>query len=52
MTLPRLVVTPHLMGRPIGLPYDQQRQMAVIRTALDLLEKATEGGTVVEMARK
>ena len=52
MTLPRLVVTPHLMGRPIGLPNDRLRQMTVIRTALELFESATEGGTVVEIAGK
>jgi len=38
MKPPRVLLTPHLMGRPIGLPHDRERQMAVIRAALRLLE--------------
>jgi hypothetical protein len=46
MTVPRLLVTPHLMGRPIGQPGDTDRQQAVIRSALTLLETAEQAGTV------
>ncbi len=49
MTLPRLVVTPHLMGRPLGAPNDHQRHLEVVRTALALLESAAQGNAVVEM---
>ncbi len=38
MKPPRVLLTPHLMGRPIGLPHDQERQTAVIDVALRLLE--------------
>ncbi len=38
MKPPRVLLTPHLMGRPIGLPHDRERQTAVIRAALRLLE--------------
>ena len=50
MTLPRVVLTPHPMGRPLGAPGDKVRQREVILAALDLLENAQEMGTVVELA--
>jgi hypothetical protein len=50
MTLPRVVLTPHLMGRPLGAPGDSERQRATLRAALDLLERATQAGTIVHMA--
>lgn len=49
MRLPRVLLTPHLMGRPLGAPGDSARQRATLLTALRLLERATESGTVVEM---
>jgi len=49
MTLPRLLLTPHLMGRPLGPPGDCERQRATILAALALLESATEAGTIVEL---
>ncbi len=33
-------------GRPLGLPHKRDQQMAVIRTALRLLEKADHAPTV------
>ena len=36
----RTLVTPHLMGRPLGLPHHREQQLAVIRAALRLLETA------------
>lgn len=48
MSLPRVLVTPHPMGRPLGAPGDVQRQRDVIEDALSLLETATAGGTVIE----
>ena len=50
MHLPRLVITPHLMGRPLGPSGDWARQREVIRIALDLLDHAEEGGTVVKVS--
>jgi hypothetical protein len=49
MHLPRTVVTPHLMGRPMGAPHDRARQTEVLLAALDLLDRAEQGNTVVEL---
>jgi len=49
MQLPRLLLTPHLMGRPVGAPGDKAGQRRTILAALDLLEKAEGGGTIVEL---
>ena len=49
MQIPRLLITRHPMGRTLGAPGDSQRQRAVILAALDLLEKAEQGGTIVEL---
>lgn len=37
MALPRAVVVPHLLGRPLGPPFDRQRQAQVVTAALDLI---------------
>ena len=34
------LVTPYLMGRPLGLPHRREQQLSVIRAALRLLETA------------
>ena len=49
MTLPRLLVTPHLMGRPLGAPGDRARQRQTLLAALDLLERANAGGAIAEL---
>lgn len=49
MRLPRTLVTRHIMGRPLGAPHDTERQMAVLRAALNLLEGATSGGVIEEL---
>ncbi len=49
MSLPRLVFTPHPMGRVLGAPGDAARQRVVILAALELLQSATQGGTVLEL---
>ena len=48
MTLPRVLITPHLMGRPLGAPGARVKQRKVILAALDLLESAQQVGTVVD----
>jgi hypothetical protein len=50
MQLPRLVTTPHLMGRTLGRPGDAAGQRAVIRAALELLEGAGQPGTIVTLS--
>ena len=49
MRVPRTVITNHPMGRPLGAPGDRDRQAHVIDAALDLLDTATQGGTIVEL---
>ena len=44
----RTLVTPHIMGRPLGLPHRREQQLAVIRAALSLLETA-DHAPVIEM---
>ena len=48
MTLPRTLLTPHLMGRPIGKPGDIATQRKVIQTALNLLHTAEQSGTIID----
>jgi hypothetical protein len=48
MRVPRMVTTPFLMGRPLGLPGDTQGQRAIVQAALTLLETATHNGTLLE----
>ena len=48
MSLPRAVLTPHPMGRPLGPPGDRKRQRDVLLMALNLLETADKNGTIVE----
>jgi hypothetical protein len=43
---PRTLVTPHLMGRPLGLPNQRKQQRAVILAALRLLETADHAPTL------
>lgn len=40
MHVPRLVITPFMMGRPLGPPGDVDTQRKIILAALNLLEKA------------
>ena len=49
MGLPRTIVTRHPMGRPLGAPGDEKRQMAVVDAAFDLLETAPARGAVREL---
>jgi hypothetical protein len=43
---PRALVTANLMGRPLGLPYQHEQQLAVIRAALELLRSADHAPTL------
>lgn len=49
MTLPRVITTPHLLGRPLGAPGDRNRQRESIMAALDLLETAHKVGTLRDL---
>lgn len=48
MTLPRTLITPHPMGRPLGAAGDTERQADVLDAAIDLLDRAAEAGTIIE----
>jgi len=43
---PRTLITPYLMGRPLGFPHDVEQQMLTIQVALRLLEKADHAPTL------
>ncbi|CAN5523926.1 hypothetical protein BH23ACT7_BH23ACT7_08160 [soil metagenome] len=46
LRVPRVVVTPHLMGRTIGPVGDAARQRDVVEAALQLLEDAAAPNTI------
>ncbi|MEM9464594.1 MAG: hypothetical protein AAGA90_04445 [Actinomycetota bacterium] len=46
MSIPRLVLTPQPLGRPLGPPGDAERQRVVLEEARAFLEAATEGASV------
>ncbi|MCH7585756.1 MAG: hypothetical protein IH941_11475 [Acidobacteria bacterium] len=46
MHLPRTLVTPHPMGRPLGPPFEPGRQREVIEAALRLVDTAEAAGAV------
>ena len=46
LKVPRTLVTQHPMGRTVGGPFDVERQSAVVRAALKLLESAGENGAL------
>lgn len=46
MHLPRTLVAPHPMGRPLGPPGDAKRQREVVEAALGLFDTAVAGGTL------
>ncbi|MFK7805503.1 MAG: hypothetical protein AB8G95_27995 [Anaerolineae bacterium] len=49
MTLPRLVLTPYPMGRPLGAPHDVAGQRTTLLAGLDLLASANKVGTIIEL---
>lgn len=49
MRPPRVLITRHPMGRPIGPPGDHTRQREVLQAALELFETAETVGTFREL---
>ena len=49
MRLPRLVLTPELMGKTLGMPNDVLTQRRYLEMGLNLLEVAAEGNTRIEL---
>ena len=50
MKAPRVIATPHPMGRPLGPPKNRAKQKRIVSAALDLLDSATQGNSVVSIA--
>ncbi|MDW7709227.1 MAG: hypothetical protein SCH98_02040 [Deferrisomatales bacterium] len=48
MSLPRVLLTRHPVGRPLGAPGDAERQKSVLLAALELLENAPANGSSLE----
>jgi hypothetical protein len=46
MRLPRTLVVPHPMGRPIGAPGDAVRHREVVEAALRMVDTADRVGTI------
>jgi hypothetical protein len=46
MHLPRVLLTPHVMGRPLGPPGDRKRHLEVLGAALGLLQNASGAKTI------
>ena len=51
MKIPRLVLTPELMGKTLGMPNDVATQRRYLEIGFDLLENASEGNSLVELER-
>lgn len=51
MRIPRLVITPELMGKTLGMPNDVTTHRRYLEIGLDLLENASDGNTFVELER-
>lgn len=48
MSLPRVLLTPHLLGRPMGSPGDIATQTRILEHAFRLFETSRENGTIVD----
>lgn len=51
MSIPRLVFTPELLGKTLGMPNDTPTQRRYLDIGLDLLENASQGNTWVEISK-
>lgn len=49
MSLPRVVLTQELMGRPLGDPGDEPRHTEIMEAALTLLATAPGNGAMVRL---
>lgn len=49
LQVPRVLITPHLMGRTVGPVGDRQRQRQVVDAALTLLETARTAPAIVDL---
>jgi hypothetical protein len=49
MSPPRVLITNHPMGRPVGPPGDRDRQLRVVEAALDMFREAKAVGSFAEL---
>jgi hypothetical protein len=49
MRLPRTLITPHPMGRPLGPPHNPARQRETIEAALAMIDTATAPGAITHL---
>jgi hypothetical protein len=49
MKVPRTLIVPHPMGRPVGPPGDSERHLDVVRAALAMIDEVSEGGVMSTM---
>lgn len=49
MSIPRLVLTPELLGKTFGKPHDVSTQMRYLKIGLDLLKDAEDGKACIEL---
>jgi len=47
MKPPRVLLTPFLLGQPLGPPHHTETQKSILKSALELLASATTGNTIV-----
>ena len=50
MRLPRVLLTPNPMGRPVGPPHRAEAQRDAVRAALDLIDSAPGPETVARLS--
>lgn len=51
MSIPRLVITPELLGKTLGNPNDKRTQLEYLKMGLDLLENADQGNSLIVIER-
>ena len=51
MAIPRLVITPELLGKTLGKPNDKLTQLKYLKAGLDLLENAVEGNSLLTIEK-
>ena len=51
MSIPRLVLTPELLGKTLGKPNDKKSQLRYLEAGLNLLENASQGNSSVIFER-
>ena len=49
MHLPRVLLTPNMVGRPLGKPFDRITQKNIILKGIDLLDRAQKNGTMISV---